>query len=1026
VNVIVITPDGISAVSTADQFTYPAQQLNLVVTTTLDKLDATYDLANLSLREAIALANANPGADTISFDPSLDGGTISLSLGELAITDSVTIEGPSETLLAINGNSQSRIFDINDGNDASNINVEIDALTLTGGNAASGGAIYSTEDLSMDSVSVVWSTATNSGGGIYAGTLGDLFLQNCTISENTSTNGGGGIFVNSSGTTTIQNSTISGNSSSSDGGGLYVANIAGRTTTIQGCTISGNSAGWSGGGMWLGTMPGGTTTIQDSAVTGNSANAGNGGGIFDYSPGTTTIQNSTISGNAATVFGGGIFVFSSYLGTTTIQNSTITGNIADSDSDGVGKGGGLYAGHQTLSVASTIIAGNIDYSQVAPDVFGTVDLSNSLVGDNTGFGLTEAPVGTPDSNGNLIGGPTHGVIDPKLGPLADNGGPTQTCALLAGSPAIDTGSNPAGLAYDQRGSGYPRVLGTQADIGAYESTPVVAAPVVAAISPTSGPTYTGTVVTITGTNLAGATAVMFGNLSATIESDTATQIVVLAPAALVGMTVDVTVTTAGGTSPISSADRFTYIATEAPAHWPTVGVYDPTSSTFLLRNTNDSGFADQTCSYGVVGAGMLPIAGDWNGDGIESIGLYDPVTSTFYLRDTNCLQGPNDKGYADETFVYGPANAGYEPVVGDWNGDGRDTVGLYNPVTSTFYLRNSNSLQGPNDKGYADIVFNYGPANSDLLPLAGDWDGSGRDGIGLYSQITSTFYLRETTHLQGSSDHGYADTTFNYGAPRAGLLPLAGDWNGDGRDGIGVYDQSMAIFYLRNTIQLQGPSDHGYADVTFMYGKPNALQLPVAGNWTGKEIVTPVGMTTSGDNLGLAYAPSPTTVNTTTAAQTVTGSGAVTSGTLQLRNALQLQGPSDPGYADVSFTYGKPNALQLPVAGNGTGRAIITPVGMRTSGDNLGLNAPSPTIVTTTTAAQTLNGSDAVTTGTLQLAQPASTTGTLQLQAINARAVDQIDLGTVSEQQDLDALVNNLVNAQLKVDASRTDAALAS
>ena len=187
---------------------------------------------------------------------------------------------------------------------------------------------------------------------------------------------------------------------------------------------------------------------------------------------------------------------------------------------------------------------------------------------------------------------------------------------------------------------------------------------------------------------------------------------------------------------------------------------------------------------------MVSVVGDWNGDGIQSIGLYDPVASIFYLRNTNCLQGPDDHGYADTVFAFGPANAGYEPVVGDWNGDGTDTVGLYDPLTSTFYLRNSNSLQGPNDHGYADIVFNYGPANAGMLPLAGDWDGSGKDGIGLYSQATSTFYLREATQLQGPNDHAYADAILNYGVGQRGLLPIAGDWNGDGKDGIGLYDQA--------------------------------------------------------------------------------------------------------------------------------------------------------------------------------------------------------------------------------------------
>jgi hypothetical protein len=269
----------------------------------------------------------------------------------------------------------------------------------------------------------------------------------------------------------------------------------------------------------------------------------------------------------------------------------------------------------------------------------------------------------------------------------------------------------------------------------------------------------------------------------------------------------------------------------------TVGLYDSSSSTFMLRDSNDSGFADEVCSYGAAKGGLLPIVGDWNGDGIQSIGLYDPTTSTFYLRNTNCLQGPDDKGYADTVFNFGPANAGDEPVVGNWDGIGGDGIGLFDPKSSTFYLRNSIGLQGPNDQGYADTVFNFGPANGAMLPLAGDWDGSGRDGIGLYNRFTSTFYLREATTLQGPSDKGYADTTLNYGASWMGLLPVAGDWNGDGRDGIGVYDQATATFLLRNALERQGPSDKGYADLTFSYGTPYAMVWPVAGDWTASSVV---------------------------------------------------------------------------------------------------------------------------------------------------------------------------------------------
>jgi hypothetical protein len=86
--------------------------------------------------------------------------------------------------------------------------------------------------------------------------------------------------------------------------------------------------------------------------------------------------------------------------------------------------------------------------------------------------------------------------------------------------------------------------------------------------------------------------------------------------------------------------------------------------------------------------------------------------------------------------------------------------------------------------------------------------------------------------LQGAGDRGFADSTLSYGTPGKGLVPVAGDWNGDGRDGIGLYGPATSVFLLRNAIVLQGASDKGYADLTFLYGQPGGSQLPLAGHWT--------------------------------------------------------------------------------------------------------------------------------------------------------------------------------------------------
>ena len=103
------------------------------------------------------------------------------------------------------------------------------------------------------------------------------------------------------------------------------------------------------------------------------------------------------------------------------------------------------------------------------------------------------------------------------------------------------------------------------------------------------------------------------------------------------------------------------------------------------------------------------MVGDWTGTGKDTVGLYNPTTSMFYLRNSN------SSGFSDMAFTYGPAQSGWKPLVGDWTGTGKDTVGLYNPTTSTFYLRNSNTT------GFSDMAFVYGPANAGLIPLIGTW-----------------------------------------------------------------------------------------------------------------------------------------------------------------------------------------------------------------------------------------------------------------------------------------------------------------
>ena len=227
----------------------------------------------------------------------------------------------------------------------------------------------------------------------------------------------------------------------------------------------------------------------------------------------------------------------------------------------------------------------------------------------------------------------------------------------------------------------------------------------------------------------------------------------------------------------------------------TVGVFRPSNGALYLKNANITGYADVAINYGV--GGDYPVVGDWDGNGTATIGIYR--NGVFYLRNANTV------GYADIVFAFGAP--GDQPVAGDWNNDGIDTVGVYRSSAITFYLRNSNSA------GAANLRFSLG--NPGDVGIAGDWNGDGFDTTGVFRPSNGALYLKNTNTT------GFAETAINYGI--GGDQPVTGDWNNDGTDTIGVYRN--ATFYLRNSNTI------GYADIVFALGIPG--DMPIAGNWDG-------------------------------------------------------------------------------------------------------------------------------------------------------------------------------------------------
>jgi hypothetical protein len=277
-------------------------------------------------------------------------------------------------------------------------------------------------------------------------------VATATISGLTITGGicdsGGGLFNN--GNLTLTDDTLSGNSARGGGGG-GIANGPYGTLMITDSTLSGNSAFLASGG---GLANQGSLTILSSTISGNSVLAANGGGLANQ--GSLTIINSTISGNSATGSAGGIENLSSL----TMADDTVADNSAS------GPGGGIdneafSGGYLTLS--NTIVADNSSTNDLRTnDLLDNADLDqNHLVGQCDLVGAGD--LGSLDD--------TMTGVNPDLGPLQNNGGPTQTMALLAGSPAINAGDNaavPAGIRTDQRGPGYSRFVDGRVDIGAFE------------------------------------------------------------------------------------------------------------------------------------------------------------------------------------------------------------------------------------------------------------------------------------------------------------------------------------------------------------------------------------------------------------------------------------------------------------------------------------------------------------------------------------------------------------------------------
>ncbi len=518
-----------------------------VVNTTADTVDADVGMAacadlngKCSLRAAIMQANFTPGADVISLPAGLyqltrAGSDDADVLGDLDITDNLTIQGAGSGVTIIDGNGSvtgDRVIQIF----TSAAQTSLSGLTIRNGKRMQtfdeGGGLYwegSGSHLTLTNV-LIDSNISYYGGGLYLNysNLGDrVDLNQVVIHANTASASAGGLGVSFGDLAQFQllNSQVYSNTAY-EGGGVYFQGTpsAGLTSVqIENSQVYTNKAGLSAGfenhsgsaavpviltgshffnnhadfyGGAVGNY--GALSILSTRLDGNAA-LEKGGGIYEYEGGWLNILQTTLSANSAK-FGGGLFseLFIHNASKITLTNSTLSGNTTSRD------GAGIYAQGGEIKIYNTTIANNkisvpdgTTYNGQGGGVFINIPailrVENTLLADNSHRYGTQAVVqddcfGTLDLLGyDLVetttsctfSGTTVGLIsgqDPKLGVLRFNDGPTQTQALLLGSPAIDAGqgaycmdANGSAITIDQRG--FRRPIGVKCDIGAVEYSP---------------------------------------------------------------------------------------------------------------------------------------------------------------------------------------------------------------------------------------------------------------------------------------------------------------------------------------------------------------------------------------------------------------------------------------------------------------------------------------------------------------------------------------------------------------------------
>lgn len=423
---------------------------------TADELNADGDC---SLREAMKATRENAAVDACPAGHPLGPDQIVLESGT-TYQLSIVGDGDDEGDLNTGGASANPLFMRSEGGNAHAV-IDANGIDRVMQTAFGG-------DVDITRIDFTGGVSDDRGGGIRND--GTIALTDVRITNNTSGSFGGGLYAHLNADSTVVSSIFDGNFSDAGGGGISQGGtIMVADTVITGNTVEDGAGGAPGTGGGLNTS--GTAVVTDSTISDNTAVAA-GGGVHS-SGDSVTIERSVITGNTSGFQGGAIYHGgSTIVGVMDLVNVTISGNTSQS-------AGVLTTRSDTTNLLNVTFADNASIesdSQNLSAIFnGLINVQNSILSTDDGNNCGIA--GTISLGNNLESGDTCGFdtgsgdiinTDPMLGPLQDNGGPTVTHALLAGSRALSAANQGACPDDDQRGA--PRPQGDGCDIGAYESS----------------------------------------------------------------------------------------------------------------------------------------------------------------------------------------------------------------------------------------------------------------------------------------------------------------------------------------------------------------------------------------------------------------------------------------------------------------------------------------------------------------------------------------------------------------------------